>query len=159
MVITMTKTLIGIIACVLIVLPACSFTAMSANYRSNHAEENTRPHLDFLVQPQAIGWGLILWNYGKHPAVFVTYEIEMKKVGNTKVIGGNQKGIIPVLRTRDTLFIHPLNFPMVKMIYPFGYGEVEITVHVSCKNANYDVTQTKHWIINGFKLMPLADQD
>ncbi len=152
----MTKTLIGIVTCLLIVLPSFSFTATSTNIIPTKSEENS-PHLDFLVQPQAIGWSLILWNYGKNPAVFVLYEIETKKVGDAKVIGGHQKGIIPVLRTRDTLFIRPLNFPMAKMIFPFGRGEVEITVHVSCKNANYDVTQTKNWILNGIKLMPFMD--
>jgi len=154
---TMKKSLIGIVACVLIVLPSFSLNAMSTNHEPILSNENDSPHLDFLVGPQAIGWGVIIWNYGKNPAFFISYDIEMKGVGDAKSIGGHHRGIIPLLRIRDTLFIAPLNFPKTKMIFPFGFGEVEITVHVSCKNANYDVTQTTHWILNGFQLMPFMD--
>ena len=146
----------GVAVCLLLMVASLSVTVSSV-YAIPEPEQNSGgSHLDFLVGPQAVGWGVTIWNYGKKSVFFVAYDIEMNGVGDAKIVGGHHRGIIPCLRTKDTLFVAPLNFPKTKMIFPFGYGEVEITVHVSCKNANYDVTKTSYWILNGFKLMPYS---
>jgi|YNPBryantNP2012_1023418.scaffolds.fasta_scaffold03973_4 hypothetical protein len=111
-------------------------------------------HLDFLVTSEVIGLGVNIWNYGTQPAFLVYYEITTKGLDNATVIGGNKKGVIPVVHPKDTVFIRPLRFPKVIMIHPFGLGLVEVTVRVYCKNANYDNTVTTYWFLRRFTISP-----
>ncbi|MEM0492621.1 MAG: hypothetical protein QXS02_01485 [Candidatus Thermoplasmatota archaeon] len=131
-------------------------TAFNNIIQNERCEGYEGVHLDCLVASEIIGVSMNIWNYGTKPALFVFYEVTTKGLENTTVIGGNKKGVIPVIYPKDTLFIRPLIFPKVKMICPVGRGTVEITIRVYCKNANYDNTIKTYWFIKGLTLSQMS---
>ena len=123
-----------------------------ASFSQNNDNDLDGPHVDFLFGAGILGFNIVIWNYGTQPAHFIRWEVEIQGVNGTRVIGGHRRGMIPILRPKDTQYMAPLTLPKTKYLFPFGYGEVEITVRVSCRNADFNNETTSNWILNGFVL-------
>jgi len=150
----MKSKFVGLSVCIVLIIALLPSTATGRISCSTEAPASG-PQLDFLFGPGAIGWNIVIWNYGDEPASFVSWEIETKGVNGTLVLNGHRRGIIPVLRPKDTQYMAPLNFPRMKRIIPIGFGAVEITVRVYCTQANYDVSFTTDWYLQGVVLNPM----
>ena len=146
----MARKLIGFFACILLIVTTLPISALSPPLESSDS-----PHLDFIANPGNKGFNLIIWNYGDSPAYFVFWEIETKGINDTNVIGGNRRGVIVCLRSKDSQYMAPLTFPRSKKVQPYGFGEIEITIRITCRNAEVDTTYTTNWMLNGFVMTPL----
>jgi hypothetical protein len=113
------------------------------------------PHLDFVIGPEVFGWGFTVWNFGTTPADLIRWSIKVTGVNGTRVFGGHRSGVIPYLRSIHTLYMLPNTIPKTKIIIPYGHGVVNITVTISSRNANYSITHTSRWLLNGFKITSL----
>ena len=110
----MIKKLSGILICIIlivIILPAAA-----SNYSSKD-DELDGPHVDFLIGAGVLGWNVVIWNYGNEPAYLIKWEIETQGINGTRVINGHRRGIIPVLRPKDTQYMAPLTLPKTKFIF------------------------------------------
>ncbi|MFH1101750.1 MAG: hypothetical protein V1726_06920 [Methanobacteriota archaeon] len=113
------------------------------------------PHLDFLVGPELVGWGVTIWNFGSDPAFFIHWKISTRGVNGTRVLGGDRSGIILCLRPMRSQYMTRLTLPQTKIVQPLGRGEIEITVKLTCRNAGYETSLTSRWIVTGSKVSPV----
>ena len=151
----MKRKVLAVLACIAFVATIIPLAAVGGRQTASVDNTTAGPNIDFLFGPAALGWSATIWNYGTQPAFLIHWKIETKGINGTKVINGNKQGIIPCLRSMHSVYMTPLTLPKTKNIFPFGRGEVEITVQVSCKNAQYSNTVTSIWMIHNGKLVPL----
>lgn len=150
----MKRKVLAILACIAFVTTIIPLTSVDGRQTSS-VNTAAGPNIDFLFGPGALGWSATIWNYGTRPAFLIHWKIETKGINGTIVINGNKQGVIPCLRSMHSLYMTPLTLPKTIHIFPFGRGEVEITVRVCCKNAQYSNTVTSFWMIHNGKLVPL----
>ena len=111
------------------------------------------PRVEYLYKQGVIGSFVTIWNYGTEPATFISWKIDIEGLNGTRVLFGHRSGIIPILRPKDSQYMAPLTMPQSRHIFAFGFGRVQVTIKITCNNADYSITDTSNWILNGLVLV------